>query len=287
MHRRDKQSRGFSLIEAAVAIGVIAILAAAAAPLVMKALNQQREQRARNEMKLAFETFLGSRERTIPNIRSDFGFELTSGASAYLGKMLDRTAPPAPNALGYNYNGASFLWGWNGPYWNGQTKRIGGFNLPVDPWGNPYLIRYVSGASPGYQILCTGLNGINNTAINSAARQGDDFVYPTIPVPTNAVSGTVNVQVTNQSGNSLSNVRVAVRWKQVSALSSATTGLGVQDTPTLANNASTLPLIVPNLPTGTFQITVLYPFTGPTITSQQTYVYDLAPGQSLTVQLFL
>ena len=55
----SRMAEGFSLIEAAVAIAIIAILASAAAPLVLKALNQQREQRARSEMKLIYSALFG------------------------------------------------------------------------------------------------------------------------------------------------------------------------------------------------------------------------------------
>ena len=67
------------MIEVAVAIAVMAILAGAAIPLVMKTLNQQREQRARSEMKLLFEGLFGARDRVVSNMRSDFGY---TGAGA-------------------------------------------------------------------------------------------------------------------------------------------------------------------------------------------------------------
>lgn len=275
MRRRDKQSKGFSLIEAAVAIGVIAILAAAAAPLVLKALNQQREARARSEMKLAFETLFGSRERVIPNMRSDFGFA-PPGGRWDLGKMMSPSAPPTPNPPQYGLNsGSVFQWGWNGPYWSGQTKLVGGFQVPVDPWGNPYLIRTITGASPGYQILCTGRNGIENTALTTAIPRVDDYVYPSTPVPTTSGTGSVGITIKNATATD-QQVRVVVQWKSGTTLASSTLDLDVKVDKLVPFNFSTVPV-------GTIQISISYPAGAAVLTFSNTYVYELVQGQSLSI----
>ncbi len=281
MHRPGRIARGFSLIEAAVAIGIMAIMAAAAAPLVMKALNQQREQRVRTEMKLAFETLFGSRERVVPNMRSDFGFAPIAPPNIYnLGKMMNSGATPLPLTPPYGPNGSVFQWGWNGPYWSGQTLVIGGIQVPVDPWGRPYWLRIVTGASSGYQVLCAGLNGVVDTAINSAAAQGDDLVYPSTPISATSNNGSMPITILNGTAADQS-VTVAVQWKNGSALSSATSGNGVKTQSVTAGKTGSF--LFSSIPAGILQVTISYIVGTTTITT--TYVYELAPGQTLPLHL--
>lgn len=183
MPERDRNSKGFSLIEAAVAIGVIAILAAAAAPLVLKALNQQREQRARSEIRQIYNALFGNTDSSTPCMRSDFGY---TAAGNTLGWLVRRPAAVRAYAA-YAPPNAILSGGWRGPYWSGSINAIG---QPIDPWGHPYIIRNV--ASQGWQILCAGSNGVNNT-VNNVVIQMDDLAYP---VPAVAFSnGTLNVNV--------------------------------------------------------------------------------------------
>lgn len=283
MRRQASRPQGFTLIEAAVAVGVIAILASTAAPLVLKALNQQREQRVRTEMKLAFEALFGSRERVLPNMRSDFGFTPPAGTSN-LGGMMRRTAAPTPYPPVFGIHGGSvFQWGWNGPYWTGRTALVAGVQVPVDPWGNPYLIRIVTGGTPGYQILCTGRNGVSDTPISRPAPLLDDLVYPLTPVSTTNSRGNINVTVENRTAASL-NVRVAVQWKNGATLSpSVPPASGVQEQTVPVE--SSRPFNFSNVPAGILQITVSYP-AGATRTSY-THVYELIHGQTLPLQFNL
>lgn len=65
--------------------------------------------------------------------------------------------------------------GWNGPYWQGPVDQA---QRPVDPWGRPIRLRYVSNA--GWQLLSLGVNGADNTG-DSATPGGDDLVFPEFP----------------------------------------------------------------------------------------------------------
>ena len=176
--------RGFTLMEVAIAIAVMAILAGTAIPLVLKGVNQAKEQRVRQEMKLLFETCFGAQDRLVPNIRTDWGFDpaLPVNGTMNFARYSVRTAGPGSTPPAWNTNGATFRWGWNGPYWNGSTQVIAGNRTPVDPWGKAYLLRWVSGVSPGYQVICTGPNGVANSPSTNAVPQIDDMVYPAVPM---------------------------------------------------------------------------------------------------------
>jgi len=181
MHRRDKQGRGFSLIEAAVAIAIIAILAAAAAPMVLKALNQQREARARDEMKMIYNALFGANDPSTPSLRNDFGY---AGSPNSLGWLVARPGGIRTYAPYQNPNNM-LSGGWRGPYWVGSVNAAG---QPKDPWGHPYIIR----STTGWQVLSMGANGRNDTN-NSVNILLDDLAYP---VPAVSFSnGTLNVNV--------------------------------------------------------------------------------------------
>lgn len=183
MRRQASRPQGFTLIEAAVAVGVIAIIAGAAAPLVMKALNQQREQRARSEMKLIYYSLFGTTDSSTPCMRSDFGYVPALNTLGWLvgqpSSVRTYSAYPPPNAM--------LSGGWRGPYWSGRINAAG---LPVDPWGHPYVLRDVG--TQGWQVLCVGSNAVNDTLGNTVI-QKDDLAYP---VPAVAFkNGTLYVNV--------------------------------------------------------------------------------------------
>lgn len=194
--------KAFSLIEAAVAIAIMAILAGAAMPLVLKAVNQQREQKTRESLKVAYEGIFGARDRRIVNMVADFGF--TPAASPNLSFM---TTQGAVRAYAQNV-GDPYFWGWNGPYWNGSIQPSAGTGgIPLDGWGRP--MRLVG--SP-WQVVSNGVDGVQNTA--------DDLIYPTSGVglttsvqvslnrvvPTTALPVTLRVTVQDRSGGLLNPV---------------------------------------------------------------------------------
>lgn len=189
---RRRTEFGFSLIEAAVAVAIMAILATAAMPLAMKALNQQRESKTRDLVKQAYEAMYGSRAGKVPNMRSDFGFDYVwipaigtdlrflttlNVAQAYRG-------PGVPQAYAA---GTDFSWGWNGPYWTGSTQAAAGtFGIPVDAWGRALRLY------PGPVVRSAGADGVYGNA--------DDLVYPLqAGIPGSSITITVKRSISTPS----------------------------------------------------------------------------------------
>lgn len=177
--------RGFSLIEAAVALAVVAILAGLMAPLGARALNQQREYRTREGLKAAFEGLFGARDRRVANCRADFGFDPAASLSD-LRVMVNTSGTSWAGTLGYG-NTLGWLCGWNGPYWAGPTDAV---NRPLDGWGRPLQL-VVNG--PAWQVLSAGPDGVAGTA--------DDLVFPAVAPPYLAYNSTVILVVTRASAN--------------------------------------------------------------------------------------
>jgi len=176
---------GFTLVEAAVAVAVTAILAGMMAPLALKALNQRREAATRRSLKLVFEALFGARDRRVANMSADWGFDPPDG-NWTLGLMVDRTYREAHQldagltpAFGRNH-GAAFHWGWNGPYWHGDLRG----RLPVDAWGSPIQLRVYNRA---VQVFSPG---------HWKRDSPDSLVYPPVPVPLASLNACVNIHVT-------------------------------------------------------------------------------------------
>jgi type II secretory pathway pseudopilin PulG len=191
------------MIEVAVAIGVMAILAGAVAPLALKALNQQREQKTRENLKIAFEAMFGSRDHRLANMRADFGFN-PAVTLPDLRQMTTRT----PAAL-RNYAPDAFAgglpWGWNGPYWTGPTQpAVATQGLPLDGWGRVFQLNYTGGANPTWRLQSAGANGTFGGGIP------DDLFYPTPAVPVSNYLSTVAINVSRTNAASLVPLPVTV-----------------------------------------------------------------------------
>jgi len=286
MRRQASRPQGFTLIEAAVAVGIIAILASAAAPLVMKALNQQRERTTRDGLKIAFEAMFGSRERRVANMRADYGFD-PAGSLADLGQMTNRRSPPAPYPLRYGiHNNSAFNWGWNGPYWTGPTRTTGGTTAPLDAWGKPIQLRLVTGAFPGFQLISGGSNGrIDSVNSNNRVPQVDDLVFPEIPgnVTGGAYSASLYVDITNKrSATATGNALIRFRKGDVLASPPGNTAVNAA-----VGNPQTLgPFSIPAGPTSiviTINSSVAAPLIPAYSTQTVSQVVDLMPGETRTV----
>lgn len=282
MRRQGSKPQGFSLIEAAVAIAIIAILASAAAPLVMKALNQQREQKTRDSLKIVFEAMFGARDRRVANMRADFGFTpptVGTVAMADLRFLTSRNSPPAGNApVAYPTaaGGGAFSVGWNGPYWSGSVQRQGAQNLPVDGWGRSMRLGYVGG---GYRVESPGQDGQFGTA--------DDLFYPNVAAPLSQFSCTPKLTVTNFNTTTSRTLNVrfvsSANLNGVQCVESGTTNQNVVLNANKDQKTLVLPAGVASLPPGPIQIVVSITAPASAITTSR-ILYDFQPGDQRTIE---
>lgn len=173
--------RGFSLLEMAVGIAVMAILAGTMAPLAVKALDRHREAATRESLRLAFEALFGSRDHRVANLRADFGFDPKESHKTLPFLVANCWSAHVP-AFGL-HEGAVFPWGWNGPYWQGPVHG----KVPVDAWGSPIDLVYAHG---GWQVHSPG---------RDRQKGADDLYYPPFPATESSYQATVLVVITRES----------------------------------------------------------------------------------------
>lgn len=295
-----KTNLGFTLIEAAVAIGVVAILAGMMLPLGVKILDQHREEATRKALQTAFEAMFGSKERRVANMRADLGFGRESSFPFLSTPAIDNDGtairivnledlirkPPEHMESGIHVtfpHGAvlqagqppqNFAWGWNGPYWHGPagprptaTDHI----RPLDAWGNPIrLILY-----PGYlfQFRSGGRGGniLGGTHIN----------YPVIPAHLASFNSVVIVRIIKRDPNMILTGQYFVRFAglDVNGNPNRTTPIDLTDGPLYQN------LI--GLPPGPKDLCVVpRPSTGPSF-EPMAIPFDVLPGETREVSVTL
>ena len=127
---QSRDHQGFTLIEMMVVILVIGILAALVAPNVFRHVSTAREQSARAQIEL-----LGA---ALDAYRLDNGTYPPTSQGLEALRRQPTTEPVPPN--------------WRGPY---LRKEV-----PLDPWGRPYVYRSPGEANPwGYDLLTYGKDG--------------------------------------------------------------------------------------------------------------------------------
>ena len=244
-----RRTEGFSLIEAVVAIAIMAILAGATLPLLLKAVNQQREQVTRTAMQTAWQGLVGSAVQPTQNMRADFGYDPLV-ALTDLGAMVTITAPPMPVGLpGYGPGAQNFSWGWNGPYWTGSTSSNAvGQLVPADGWGHALQLVATQILAlpnpPAFQIRSNGQDGVAGT--------GDDLFYPAVPMQVStSLGGTATVTIL--SNRNVDTPVSLVCWDRHQGLLRASATFNV-----IATAGIGVTQIIPNLMPGpvTIQVTV-------------------------------
>jgi len=187
---RERNEKGFTLIEVVVVVAVIAILAAVLTPYITKYIDDSKIAKTRNEAQVIAAAVtnaykdLGRWPNRI-NAATDYGglyTGATTPAAAFFGAATGWAAPGAPwNSLdthlvtnGHTYPAAGDT-RWAGPY---------AAQLPTDPWGRPYVINaanFTSVVVPPIPvwILSAGPNGIVETNIAAATTVtgGDDIGF--------------------------------------------------------------------------------------------------------------
>jgi type II secretory pathway pseudopilin PulG len=200
------QTRGFTLVEAAVAIGVASILAGMMAPMAVRVLDLERADRTREQLRQAWEALFGARDRSLPNMRSDFGFRITDGMNGYdLGLLVTPDLgpgglgpdQPAPRVQPYGPapGGGRRLSGWRGPYWHGPVQN----RLPVDPWGHPIVLAV--GPDGSVQVRSQGPGGPDG-----------EIRYPQEGISPAALGATVYL---NFSSRSVRRLRATFEYEQL------------------------------------------------------------------------
>lgn len=121
--------RGFTMMELLVVLVIIGLLAAFVGPILYERISPAKQTAARSQIE---------------------GF--TTALDIYLVDMGQYpTTDQGLEALRRNPGGP----GWNGPY---LRKEI-----PLDPWGNPYVYR-APGRSGGFEIVSYGSDGLEGGA---------------------------------------------------------------------------------------------------------------------------
>lgn len=178
----SRRTRGYTLTEIIVSIAVVAALAGAVAPLVMRQLDRSRVSRADSGLErigLAFTSYADDTGMWPclwdPASSHDFDGRLVAFSCLYSDNGLD---------------------GWSGPYLDTgveiEAQRLamareidGSWSGDVDPWGRPYGALFLGANGKGAEgarivLFSLGENGEREASRETLARgqtEGDDRVY--------------------------------------------------------------------------------------------------------------
>ena len=187
------RSGGFSLIEIAVVLVVVAVLAAALTPLVTNYIDEARRTRAARDAQTIAESILAFYRNTGKWPIFQSGVSITT-TSLYYDTLF--SAGSMPTTTDADWTSASRLslssvlernepvyttvgrFAWRGPYLTA---------LGTDPWGNAYIVNAKSlryGVNKAGFVLSAGPDGIIQTAFDqdigsgssAVAVAGDDIV---------------------------------------------------------------------------------------------------------------
>ena len=124
--RRNKGTAGITLIEMLVVVTIIALFAALVAPRMFRQSDKAKVTAARAQIN-SFMTALGS-------------YKLDTGVFPTTEQGLQALRTPPPN-----------LAQWQGPYLPQE--------IPVDPWGHPYLYKFPGEHGDEPDLICYGADG--------------------------------------------------------------------------------------------------------------------------------
>lgn len=127
LERRRKRERGYSLLEVLIVLTIIALIAALVGPRLMAQLDRSKVTAARVQVRAI--------ASAIETMRLDLGRYPTTDE----GLALLNTPPPNDDGL------------WRGPYLDAE--------LPVDPWGAPYVYQAPQADFARPQVASLGSDG--------------------------------------------------------------------------------------------------------------------------------
>lgn len=194
-----RAQRGSVLVGVVVLVAVVLIGAVALGAIFGKQLDQQRSLETRKRLEMAFQAMFPYPQAHRANMFTDFGYrpdparvQVMPGyatAGFYLDGLLDinrvgvsdgnNNPPPSFTGVIAPPTTSRISGAWNGPYW---TRSLATAQLrPLDAWGRPLQLRYVSTPQPGWQVFSRGPNGLDDTPANAGTPGGDDLAYPDPP----------------------------------------------------------------------------------------------------------
>jgi type II secretory pathway pseudopilin PulG len=186
-----KSVRGFSAAEATIILSTVSILAAATAPTLGDYINDARQARARDEVRVVAAALSRLSGDVLSRAEIQGGLAtlqivVSAGDTPVVGSGVDSRWAMAPtesgvgllndhlmsNAIGYPVQGTDLpagIKGWHGPY---IDRPLG-----ADPWGRRYAVRFGRGLTATV-VLSAGPDGIVNTidGPNGLVPGGDDII---------------------------------------------------------------------------------------------------------------
>ena len=207
-----RHNTGFTLLEIIIAVALVAIMAVAIAPPLIKNLNEGKMARAQSDAqtignavisfykdtgiwpfqndadaafdltRLAGNASLGGGNTGIPRGAAGVtggGNWDSYGQAGTLINALIRNATDTVDPLYVESNNPNVVPGWNGPYLD---------SVPLDPWGNPFVmnLRYGNPGVTDYlshtvMVISAGPDGLFNTTFQDAVHNevvgGDDIAF--------------------------------------------------------------------------------------------------------------
>src|SRR5437016_5190038 len=182
------KSKGFTLIELAVVLAIIAVLAAILTPIVGGYLDQARVARAQADTKTIADSIKLYQRDTgrwpVYASASDFSLNTIAGGKTLIGG--NSGSNPADGLVAWGVGTAiastsleTYL---NGNLTNLSTTNTfpkAGFRGPYiasldsDPWGNKYILTAtnLAGTTNHAYVISAGPNGVMETIVNQAAAE--------------------------------------------------------------------------------------------------------------------
>lgn len=219
-----KKDKGLALFEIIIIIAVIAILAAALAPLIFKSEDYNRNSRAKKELALIYKAILG-------DLKNNFGYIGDMGVfPSNLKDLYVQGSQPSPSEA---YGGSGVYYGWKGPYLSVKNSDSTGI---IDPYGNYYLQFFLklnsnspcedSDTKCRWFLMSSGKDGSYNSSDpfdKSLSENKDNIYYPQNPLVVdrvnsyNTILSTKNLRVliVRAEEKLISNVRFTVYFPAV------------------------------------------------------------------------
>lgn len=211
-HRHTSRQQGFTLIEAAVAIAVVAILSGIIVPLVVKNLQDSQNARAKNDIQVIAAAIAsqikdtGSRPTAAGAAATGAGEALwnsggtmptnvTQATAANTFANLFSVAKTVATQQQMFYGATTTVtsaseFAYKGPYLADDVAA------KSDPWGHAYVIAGYGAAgqtaSSPIWVICAGPDGAVNTTANPVATAAS---LPTVWTPTTTSADDIVVRV--------------------------------------------------------------------------------------------